>query len=87
MASTQSADYWTGVRDNLTALALDFSRAKLIDVERPSDDRNIPDQADLRAPGRGNDPTRPAVAGLTAGGWALVAVTVIAGVVVLKKFL
>ena len=76
---TQSADYFTGIRDNLTALALDWGRSKLIDVERPSDTRSVNDVVDVRegqATGTGG-----------VGTMLLVAVAVVGGVLLLKRAL
>lgn len=44
---TESTNYFSGLRDSLTGLVFDYGRAKLIDVETKSDDKNIPDRADL----------------------------------------
>ena len=87
MALTQSADYFTGLRDDITMLALDVARSRFIDVERLDDDRNFPDEADLRNAQRGGDPTQPAIAGMTIGGWLLVGTAVVVGVILLKKVL
>lgn len=45
---TQSTSVWNGLPASLTQLALDYARARYVDVERYDDDRNIPDEADLR---------------------------------------
>lgn len=87
MSMTQSADFFTGLRDNIVDLGLDIVRAKHIDVERIGDDRNMPDQADLAAGEFAGDAFRPAVAGMTVANWALLGAAVVVGIVVLKKFL
>lgn len=75
---TQSADYFTGVRDSLTGLGLDFLRSKLIDVERVSDTRNVNDAVDVREgqAGFGN-----------VGPMLLVAAAVVGGVLILRRVL
>lgn len=76
---TQSADYFTGVRDSLTGLGLDYLRAKFIDVERPSDTRNVNDYVDVR---EGNAGT-----GGTVVTMLVVAALVVGGVLVLRRVL
>lgn len=84
---TGSSDYFTGVRDSLTSLALDFGRAKLIDVERASDDRNIPDEADLRAGQTGRESAGAAPGGIPVIGWVLLGFAVVAGALLIKRAL
>lgn len=74
---TQSADYFTGVRDSLTGLGLDFLRSKLIDVEKVSDTRNVNDTVDVRE----------GSSGFSIGGVLLVAAAVVGGVLLLKRVL
>ncbi len=71
--NVQTAGNWRDFLGAIGQLGLDVARNKLIDVERVSDDDNIPDQADLRS-GLG----APAFAGLTIGG-ALLLVGVVVG--------
>lgn len=78
---TSSADYFTGLRDSLTGLGVDYARSRLIDVERMDDDRNAPDRidaADWRTVGGSG------VSMLTVG---MIAVAVVVGVVLLKRVL
>lgn len=71
-----SSDFWTGLRDNATALALDVARDRLIDVERPGDDRNMPDNVDLASGQR-----------VAANGISVVTVVAIAGAALLGVLL
>lgn len=89
MASTSSTDFWTGLRDNITGLAIDYARARYVDVEQPGDDRNIPDQADLRYWGFGDDGSGVvrAPGGVPIAGWLLIAGAAIAGAFLLKRAL
>ena len=50
---TTSSSYFSGLRDSLTSLGIDYGRSRLIDVETRSDDKNIPDRADIEAQGKG----------------------------------
>ena len=43
-----AADPWGTFLADIRGVGIDYLRAKLIDVERTTDDKNIPDQADLR---------------------------------------
>lgn len=52
---TSSSSYWNGLGSSLTQLGLDWARAKFVDVETRTDDRNIPDDADLRYSGAGDE--------------------------------
>ena len=45
---TASSSYWNGLVGSLTNLGLDYARARYVDVETRADDRNIPDESDLR---------------------------------------
>lgn len=88
MASTSSPNYWATLRDNVTGLAVDFARAKLIDVETAQDDRNIPDRADLRYDGlfyATGDGTKLAPGGLTPVGWAALAVALLGAVYLVRR--
>lgn len=63
-----TAGTWQNFLAQVGQLGVDVARAKLIDVERVSDDNNIPDQAELRYGAL----SRPGVAGMTLGGTLLV---------------
>lgn len=79
---TGSSDYFSGVGQRLTDLALDFARVKLIDVESSSDDRNIRDRVDAR--------TGTQAVPQTAVPWGLIvasAAVVLLGVFVAKRVL
>jgi hypothetical protein len=80
---TSATDYFTGLRDSLTGLALDIGRAKLIDVERSDDDRYIYDGIDLSANQQG---TTQAM-GLSIGTMLLIGVVLVVGVVLAKRVL
>lgn len=81
MAMTASSDYWSGLRESLTQIGLDTLRARLIDVERRSDDQNVPDNADLRY-GYGAGPVyQTAPAGVPLPGWILLGLAVAAGAI------
>jgi len=86
---TASTDYWTGIRDSLTDLSLDWLRYKHLDLERPGDDRNIPDQADLHygqhTAGQAYGPYAMAPGGLTWMQWLMVGGLVIGGVWFAKR--
>lgn len=41
---TESSSVWSGLVSNLSNLATDYARARLIDVESSDDDRNIRDK-------------------------------------------
>ena len=45
---TSSSSYWSGLRESLTGLAMDYARARYVDVETRQDDRYMPDTADVR---------------------------------------
>lgn len=88
MALTASSDYFTGIRNDVTKLALDFARAKLIDVERDTDDRNIPDRADLKngeTAASSADGLVPAPGGITLEGWFVLGVFIVAGAWLVKR--
>jgi hypothetical protein len=89
MASTNSTDFWTGLRDNITGLAVDYARARYVDVERPDDDKNMPDKADLRYWGFADDGTGlvSAPGGVPLLGWAMIAGAAILGAILLKRAL
>jgi hypothetical protein len=89
MASTSGSDFWTGLRDTVTGLAVDYARARYVDVERADDDRNIPDQADLRLWGSGGDGRGLVTApgGIPIAGWLLIAGAAVLGAVLLKRAL
>lgn len=76
-----SSDYWTGLRDNLTGLALDAARVKLVDVERASDDKNIPDNVDLASS------KRVAANGVSVVTVVAIAAAALVGVLLLKRVL
>jgi hypothetical protein len=69
---TNSSNYWTGLASDLTTLAVDYGRSRLIDVETRDDDRNIPDQADLRYGYRGQVSNGLSVGVIAAGALVLV---------------
>lgn len=52
---TASSSYWNGLLGSVTDLGIDYARARYVDVETRSDDRNIPDDADLRYSGWGDE--------------------------------
>jgi hypothetical protein len=83
MASTSSSDFWHNLRDGVVGLSLDIARAKFIDVETVDDDRNIPDQADLRY-GAGVASAAAGVAGSILP-LMLVGVAIVGAVLLLKK--
>lgn len=87
MSQTQSSSYFSGLRDDLTALAIDIVRARNIDSERLDDDQNIPDQADFRAGFNGNEPFTAAPGGVPLATWLLIGVAGVVGIVVFKKFI
>lgn len=90
MASTSSPTFWANLRDNVTGLAIDYARAKYLDVERPDDDRNMPDRADLKYDGlfyATRDGTKVATPAGTALQWGLVALALVAGVWLVRKVL
>ncbi len=63
--------------DKVGDLLIDVGRARLIDVERPSDDNNIPDQVDVRtgqAPAVAAPSTPGVPGGLAPWQWAGLAV-------------
>jgi len=64
---TSSSSYWSGLRESLTGLAMDYARAKYVDVETAGDDRYMRDQADMRYSGGLTDER-----GINAGTLALV---------------
>ena len=68
MAQTQSSSYFSGLRDDLTGLAIDLVRARHIDSQLVDDERNIPDQADVRA-GFTGDAFKAAPGGVPIGTW------------------
>ena len=70
-----TAGNWQTLLSQVGQLGLDIVRHKQIDVERVSDDNNIPDQAELRYGAL----SAPAFGGLTIGG-ALLLVGVVVGV-------
>jgi hypothetical protein len=75
---TQSTDYFTGVRNGVTALALDWGRSKLIDVEQVRDTRNVPDNVDVREGEAG---------GMSVGNVLMIGAVVVLGVILLKRVL
>lgn len=83
MASTSSTDFWTNLRDSVTGLSLDYARSKFIDVETVDDDKNIPDQADLRY-GAGTAAAAASIAGSLLP-LLLVGVAVAGAVILLRK--
>lgn len=99
MASTDSSDIFSGIKSfagdflgDLKNVAIDAARAKYVDVETVDSDRNIPDQADVRAGyavQAASDATggtfKPSFAGMTVGQWAGLSVAAVVGLVVLKK--
>lgn len=95
MAMTESSDLWSGAKNllgDIKDFALDYGRAKYIDVETTQSDRNIPDEADLRegyAPQTASNATggvyAPSVAGVDVKQVALIGGLGLLGLVVLKK--
>ena len=86
MSRTNSSDFWSGLRDDVAELGLDVVRHRFIDVETAKDDRNLPDNAALRAGSNGGE-YQPAVAGMPITGWLIVGGIIVVGVVVLKRLL
>lgn len=72
---------WGSFLDSLRGLGFDYLRYKLMDVERASDDNNIPDQAELRY----GSFSSPGPGGLTFGAWALIGVAAIVGVFLVAR--
>lgn len=90
MASTSSPTFWANLRDNVTGLAIDYARAKYLDVERPDDDRNMPDRADLKYDGlfyTTRDGTQVATPAGTVLKWGAILAAVIGGAWLLRKVL
>lgn len=75
---TGSSDYFTGVKNALTDLALDWGRSKLIDVEQPGDSQQQQDAMDAKA---------RQSAGMSIGSMVLIGAAVLVGVIVLKRVL
>lgn len=89
MAQTQTANYFSGLRDQLTGVGLDILRARYIDAQTPQDEKNVPDEADFRynvGSVTGN-PLERAPGGVPLSTWAVIGLGLVAGVIVLKKFL
>lgn len=82
MAATATNDYWAGVKRDLTGLALDVARSRLIDVETRDSDKNVRDNVDARL-----GDTGAGTGGMSVVSIALIAVAVIVGVVLVKKVL
>lgn len=88
MAATSSSDFWSNLRETVTGLAVDYARARYVDVEQQGDDRNIPDNADLRYWGFGDKNGTGLVTapgGLPLAGWAMIAAAIVGGVYLLRK--
>lgn len=81
--NASSVNGWDGFLSGLSQLSLDYARFKLIDVERSTDDLNIPDRTDLN----GGFLSQPAAGGMTVGAWLVLGVVVVAGGLLLRKFL
>lgn len=87
-------NYLTELRDGMTDLALDWGRAKFVDVERSDDDRNIPDRNDLRD-GHDRQTQKDATGGIwqqAPGGvnlstWLILAGVAVVGYAIVKKVL
>lgn len=79
-ASTASSDFWVGLRDQVTGLALDIARTRLVDTERRGDDRYLPDSVDLAN-------ARPNVGGMSVGSVLLIVGAVVVGGLLLKRVL
>lgn len=77
---TQASDFWVGLRDQITGLALDVARTRLVDTERQGDDRYLPDSVDLAN-------NRPALGGMSVGSVLLVVGAVVVGGLLLKRVL
>jgi hypothetical protein len=88
---------WNGLGNlfgEVKDLAIDYTRAKYINAETARDDRNVPDQADLRN-GYGyaaaSDATggifQAAPGGVTMQQWLLIGAAAVVGVIVLKRVL
>lgn len=89
MASTDGNGFWIGLRDQLAGVAVDYARAKWVDVETAADDRNMPDLTDLRydgsrGQGSGTGLVR-APGGIPWVGWLALGAAVIVGAVLLKR--
>lgn len=84
MQLPQAASTATGWQDflkGLSGLTIDYARHKLIDVERTTDDQNIPDRTDIS----NGFLAQPAAGGMTIGGWLVLGVVVVAGGLLLRK--
>lgn len=84
MQLPQAANTATGWQDflkGLSTLSLDYARFKLIDVERTTDDLNIPDRTDMS----NGILAQPAAGGMTIGGWLVLGVVVVAGGLLLRR--
>lgn len=86
MAQTQSGSYFTGLRDDLTGLAIDYTRARYIDSQTVDDEQNVPDQADQFYNESGR-PHQPAPGGVSLSTWMMLGIVAAAGVFVFKRVL
>lgn len=83
-APANSATSWQSFLGTVQALGVEYFRQKYMDVETPADDRNIPDQADLRY-----SPSSSS-AGSAAGGapvwvWVAIGVAAVGALLLLRK--
>lgn len=81
-APANSATSWQSFLGTVQALGVEYFRQKYMDVEQPADDRNIPDQADLRY--------APAASSTAAGGapawlWLIVGAAGVGALLLLRK--
>lgn len=83
-APANSATRWQSILDTVQVLGLDYLRRRYSDVETPADDRNIPDQADLRY-GTGSAMTEPAAGGWPAWAWLAIGAAGVAVLFALRK--
>jgi hypothetical protein len=77
-----TAGTWQQLLAQVGQLGVDVARHRLIDVERVSDDNNVPDQADLRY-----GLATPGVGGMTLGGTLLVVGVVVAAAWALTRLI
>lgn len=76
-----NVDPWRDFLGDVRNLGLDYLRFKYMDVEQPSDDRNIPDQADLRYGPLSERPT----GGLTIGAWLVIGLVAVVAVLIVSR--
>lgn len=81
-STAAATNSWSAFLGDLQRLTLDVARARLLDVERVTDDSNVPDQADLRY-----DASRGSAAagGLSLGAWVILGALGLAGVLFVTR--